>query len=208
MPRATTTTLDQGLLAGLVDASVEVSAVVGQPAQETALQVEPTGSATEVPAREVYLWLADHGLEEYATQIVAQGYDKLLFLRELGDEEVEGLTQSLKMPHPHARALRTALTGLVPAGAVATGAPPTSSLPDTTATVVMAEPTPNNIVVGQPAWLRIPSGPWVGKWVPCVVENDRGNEHYDVQPKAGHRFSCTEWTNVTGSQFRNRSFPR
>lgn len=120
MPRADPPALGQGLLA--VEQSVE------------AVQAR-------LPHGEVHGWLARHGLEAYASPMVAQGYDKLLFLRGLDEAEVAGLIQSLKMRKPHARAFRAALAELVPAAAVAAGGAPIVGVQTATAVAVAPQPT-------------------------------------------------------------------
>jgi hypothetical protein len=202
MPRATPA-LGAGLLASpdAVGESVEVGAVVAGAAPHAS-----SGSnEDDHPNAEVQSWLAAHWLSAYSAPIVAAGYDKLIFLRGLNDGEVESLVQTLKMPHPHARAFRAALAELDPT--VVVTVPPAAAAPPPPPAVVLAEPTPK-LRVGEQAWLRIPDGPWAGKWVPCKVEQDYGNEYYDVKPNAGHRFSCKGWVDPGGAQFRNRPCPR
>lgn len=66
-------------------------------------------------------WLSAHGLEAYAPGMLAKGYDKLVFLRGLGETEIADIIRLLQMPLPHARALRAGLAELVPLSANAVG---------------------------------------------------------------------------------------
>jgi hypothetical protein len=135
MPRADPPVLAQGLLATTsVEQSVEVQAVQSGPS-----------------SGEVQGWLAAHALEKYASSLAAQGYDKLLFLRGLGEAEVEGLVQSLQMPTPHARAFRAALEALVPAATVTAGGAPILGVQTATAVPARCAPQPTVAIAQQAA---------------------------------------------------------
>jgi hypothetical protein len=49
------------------------------------------------------------------------------------------------------------------------------------------------VTVGQTAWLRIPSGPWINRWVPCGVKKRSPQGGWDVEPHAKHQSSSPTW---------------
>jgi hypothetical protein len=174
---------------------------------------------------DVLAWLSAHSLERYHSGLAAQGYDRLAFLHGVKGDELSEVLASLKMKPPHERAFKAALGQLhaqsatvVVAGAVAESQAGTTMVP----VVAIAPPAPageeplalttvaahavvDNIRVGQTAWLRVPSGPWINKWVPCGVLARVAGGGHDVRPDPQYLGSSPDWENSRlGRGFKNR----
>ena len=203
------------LTEGLLGASVEVGGA---------------GAATAAdagPDVEVLAWLSAHSLERYHSELTSRGYDRLAFLRGVKGDELSELVTQLRMKPPHARAFRVALAhleaqpavvvtgaiaepegeaGAVPIVAVAAPPLPAGEEP-LSLTTVAAHPVAlvDNIQVGHTAWLRVPSGPWINRWVPCDVLTQAPGGGYDVRPQPQYLGSSSDWESTRlGGGFDNR----
>jgi hypothetical protein len=164
----------------------------------------PANSST---ASSVTQWLAHYGLEKYGPLVLDKGYDDLIFLTGMPASEESELINGLKMKPPHARAFKSALADLQ------------QSNQDLEPTIINAvELIPamqpvhaiatlqDNVRRGQSAWLRVPIGPWINRWVPCKVLNQSaGGTGWDVYPEAPYYGSCSSWEqSLVGNSFKNR----
>jgi hypothetical protein len=171
--------LSEGLLSG----SVEVSGAA--PAADT----------------ELVSWLSSHSLERYHASLASQGYDRLIFLRGMKGDELSELVGNLKMKAPHARAFRAALVQLdQPAAAAAVtvvAAAAAAEHEPLSVVTVAAEPVlVDQVQPGATAWLRVPSGPWINKWVPCdVLAHAPRGGGFNVRPQPEYIGATPDWEN-------------
>ena len=83
-----------------------------------------SGSASYPPApvvggsawqkAQVSAWLDNRELGRYAAQLIAAGYDSMVFFTAMDGDELSQLVSDLKMPTPHARVFRGACAALQP----------------------------------------------------------------------------------------------
>lgn len=190
MPRAERTATGVDLQQGLLSASVEVAA--------------------QSDDREVTDWLSSLQLERYAPALVAAGYDRLTFLAGVPNEEADGLATQLQMKAPHARVFKSALEALrQPRSTPNKNISPNASVGVAEPVTVQAQeavtsPT-DQLQVGQSAWLRIPAGPWINKWVPCDVLRSSEGGGFDVQVHNAYNACCPTWEQkARGNGWKNR----
>ena len=172
---------------------------------------------------EVSTWLARHGIQRYSADMCSKGYDQLVFFQGMEAEEVEDLIKQLGMLRPHANALKRGLLELN--GGAATGAqatvvggilsgpttPVVMGQPHTAATAAVAVAVPAAhapILCGHPAWLRVPNGPWMNKWVQCDVLAGNERTGWNVKPHGDYVVACSGWMKDNlGQGWNNRRCP-
>ena len=64
-------------------------------------------------AQSIHSWLGGLQLERYADAVAAQGYDKVQFLSDADESDIDELIAAVEMMKPHAKTLKKAWAALV-----------------------------------------------------------------------------------------------
>ena len=131
----------------LLGSSVEISCsetprstpTSAAPTRDAGSQPAPDGaslSRRSVGSDAVSAWLTTHGLDRYIHPLIEQGYDRLVLVAGMDEDECEAAVATNKMPHPHARAFRAAVAELRQAHNLQQPPPPSDVVQ-----AVLAEPS-------------------------------------------------------------------
>ena len=98
MPRAVDASSSTQSVASSLPASSSVAATSSAPAGQGEEVLRLSAGSLEVQ-----MWLTTHGLDQYVAPLLAAGYNRLVLLRCMGEDEENNLVSQQKMPIPHAR---------------------------------------------------------------------------------------------------------